>query len=156
MYFQPPPYGQMPPPYGMGFGPHHGGHFGGAYGAPHHSSGGRAPRPGFQNRTWVNPNAVKTDDAAAPAPAADGATSEKQPTNTDALNANAPAFAPRNNSNPYYNSSQQQMRPRLFQNKTWVRPDTAKDEDFSLTLPVTPPPSGADNSTEATTAATAE
>lgn len=133
--FYPPP-GFAPPPYGMGFPPH---------GMPpqygqfppqgHHPrpSGGRAPRP-FQNRTWVNPNIAKKEEAADAEgennEAAGG--SENASAQSGSLNPNAQTFAPRN---PYYSS---QMRPR-FQNKTWVRQDVAKEEELSSSLPKTPP-----------------
>ncbi|DAZ97517.1 TPA: hypothetical protein N0F65_009785 [Lagenidium giganteum] len=134
MYYTP-PFGHPGPmpPYGMGYPPHgmppHHGHPRGAYGHPghggphpgHHMPRG-GPRPSFQNKKWVNPN-VAQDEAADSTSAPDSA--------APALNAQAPAFAPRN---PYF----QAPRPR-FQNKTWVRPEVEKDEDLSSSLPKTPP-----------------
>lgn len=105
--------------------------------------GGRGPRAGFQNRTWVNPNVAKADDAKAEGgdgdatAAAGGAEGSASSSAAGGLNPSAPAFAPRN---PFFSSH---MRPR-FQNKTWVRQDSANDEELSLTLPTTPPPDGAD------------
>lgn len=152
MYFQPPPFGQMPPPYGMGFPPPHGGpgYYGGPgpYGGRRASApmggaaqGGRAPRAGFQNRTWVNPNVAKAEETKGEGEGADAATQAGSSSGAGALNPGAPAFTPRN---PYYGS---QMRP-FFQNKTWVRQEPAKDEELSLTLPTTPPLDGADAAAE--------
>uniref|UniRef100_K3W620 Uncharacterized protein n=1 Tax=Globisporangium ultimum (strain ATCC 200006 / CBS 805.95 / DAOM BR144) TaxID=431595 RepID=K3W620_GLOUD len=149
MYFQPPPFGQMHP-YGMGFPPHHGGPgpYGGQGpynappvpampGAPHHAA--RGPRPAFQNKKWVNPNVAKAAEETSADAGASSASGEGTGASGSAtLNPGASTFVPRN---PYYPS---QMRPR-FQNKTWVRPDPVKDEEFSLSLPTTPPPEGVEN-----------
>lgn len=143
MFYPPPGYG--PPPYGMGFPPQHGmpppqfGQFP-SHGAPmpsgpRHNAGPRAPRP-FQNRKWVNPSIAKSEapneDGSAGNAGNAGESENAKNTGGASLNANAPAYAPRN---PYYSS---QMRPR-FQNKTWVRQDPAKEEELSSSLPKTPP-----------------
>ncbi|TYZ62647.1 hypothetical protein PybrP1_006739 [[Pythium] brassicae (nom. inval.)] len=101
----------------------------------------------FQNRTWVNPNVAKADDATAESAGGEATTAagggqegSSSSSAVGGLNPGAPPFAPRN---PFFSS---QMRPR-FQNKTWVRQDPAKDEELSLTLPTTPPPDGADADT---------
>ena len=111
-------------PYAMGFPPQGMPPYGGR-GYPHPpacdmQNGPLGPRP-FQNRKWVNPNVAKAEEAKA----------NDSKLESDAASG-APAFAPRN---PYYSS---QMRPR-FQNKTWVRQDSAKDEELNSSLPTTPP-----------------
>jgi hypothetical protein len=125
-------------PYAMGFPPQGMPPYGGrGYPRPPAGmqNGPRGARP-FQNRKWVNPNVAKAEEAKAgegKPEGADAAGGEAGAAPQDpALNPGAQPFAPRN---PYYST---QMRPR-FQNKTWVRPEPAKDEELSSSLPKTPP-----------------
>lgn len=134
----PPPYGNpmfYPPsgfnPYAMSF-PPQGIIPYGARGYPQPiQNGPRGTRP-FQNRKWVNPNVAKAEEAKDKGDQPESDATEDAAQQNTGLNTGAPVFPPRN---PYLTS---QMRPR-FQNKTWVRQDSAKDEELNLSLPKTPP-----------------
>ncbi|TDH74243.1 hypothetical protein CCR75_006697 [Bremia lactucae] len=124
MFYPPPGYGPMNT-FAMGFPPQGMPPYDGrSY--PHPMQAGPHGNRPFQNRTWVNPNVVKAEAAK---------DNENQPVldaTEDGAGGSNSVLAPRN---PFYSS---QMRPR-FQNKTWVRQDTAKDEELSSSLPKTPP-----------------
>ncbi|CEG37886.1 PWI domain [Plasmopara halstedii] len=127
MFYPPPGFN----PYVMGFPPQGIPPFSGRGYPQPMQNGPRGARP-FQNRKWVNPNVAKAEEAKdkGDQPESD------EPGELAQFNANtntgAPAYTPRN---PYFSS---QMRPR-FQNKTWVRQDSTKDEELNSSLPKTPP-----------------